>query len=144
MTEVLRSYKLLQILNNRHNDCFANMAFPSFIICGICVHAIDIYMCVMLHDSISHPALIFFVSWVMFWVVIQMGVYTVMGKYHEQSEELRRYCRVRSESKLDVKSVRALRPLKIQAGRAFSVSRDTALGIILIVTDVTVNAILII
>ena len=98
----------------------------------------------MLHDSISSPALIFFVSWVIFWVVIQMGVYTVMGRYHDQSEELRRYCRMRCETKLDVKSVRALRPLQVKAGQALSVSRDTALGIILIVTDVTVNAILII
>ena len=141
--QVIRSYKLLQLLNNHHNDCFAGVAFPSFIIITISVHALDTYMCIMVHDRISPPAFSFFLQWVIGWAVIQMGVYTVMGKCRDQSEELKRYCGMLCKTKVEQREIRAMRPLVIRAGHTWTVGRDTALGIILIVTDVTTNAIFI-
>ena len=98
----------------------------------------------MLHDRISLPALIFFGSWVIAWFVIQMAVYTVMAKYEGYSEELKRYCKLRCETKLEIRKVWALKTLKVQAGPALSVNRDTALVIILVVSNVTINSILIV
>ena len=69
----------------------------------------------------------------------------MMGKYEGRSEEVKRYCKMHCcGSKLQMRKVWALRPLKVRAGNTLSVTRDTALGIILIVTDVTINSILII
>ena len=131
-------------MNNYHNDCFAPASFPSFMLCGICSHALDISACVMLHDQISSVALIFFISNAIAWVIMHMGVYTALGRYDVQSGELKRHCKMHCQTKMDSRQVRALRPLKMRAGQGFSVKRDTVLGIILTVTGVTVNAILII
>ena len=98
----------------------------------------------MLHDRKSVPALILFGSWVIAWFVIQMAVHTVMAKYEGYSEELKRHCKLRCETKLETRQVWALKTLKVQAGAALSVDRDTALVIILIVSNVTINSILIV
>ena len=99
----------------------------------------------MLHDQISAPALILFTSWAIVWVAIQMAVYTVMGTYPDHSNELKHYCKMHCcGSKVEMRKVWALRPLKVQVGESLAVDRDTALVIILIVSNVTINAILII
>ena len=97
----------------------------------------------MAHDSVSVPALTFFGTWVILWITIQMAVYTVMGQYHVQSEDLMGYCRMRCKTKLDVRKVRALRPLRMLYSYSLFVHQDMALGVILIVQDVTINAIFI-
>ena len=98
----------------------------------------------MLHDRVSIPALTYFGTWAIAWAGIQMAVYTVLGQYRAYSEDVKRHCEGRCKSKLDRMRVRAIRPLMIKAGEAYYVGRGTALGVILIVTDVTVNAIFII
>lgn len=141
--KIVRSYQQLQMINNRHNDCFSSLAWPSFILCSLSCHSFCIYLTTVLNKQMSPPAMALFGSWVIVWLVIQVAVYTVVGKYEGLSSDLRRCCILHCGSKLDRRRVVSLRPMRVIVGEYGYIDRSTALVAILLVSNTTVNAILI-
>ena len=97
----------------------------------------------MVHKHLTIPALTLFGSWIILWVFVEVGVCTVVGRYEELSRRFQRSWLVQTECKLDRQKLRALKSLSARAGENFSIHRSSALEVVLVVSELTVHAILI-
>ena len=101
-------------------------------------------MVVKLLDQINIYVAAFFSSWALGWVGIDFVVFPHMGRTEELSREFLNVLTQCNRGKLDRAVLKSLRPLDVKVGYLFTMKRATVLTIIVIVSNLTVNALLII
>ena len=141
----LKVYKQLQVLNALYNNCLCSLAWPSFILCDLSCHSLCIYIAVKLCGQVPLYIAVLFSSWAVLWVVIDFVIFPHMGQTRELSMEyLYRLAGRDRRSKLDRAVLRSLRPMGIKVGYLFTMNRTTVLIIIVIVSNLTINALLLV
>ena len=143
----LRSYRALQVLNCLYNTCLSALGWPSFVLCNLSCHALCIYICVTsIHEivRINPFAATFYLLWAIVWSGIVLVVYPYVGKMEGDSVEFLVMLRGQAVTKRDKMVVMTLRPLGARVGEFFIVNKTTALNIIVIVSNLTTNALLLI
>ena len=140
----LRSYRALQILNSLYNTCLSSFGWPSFVLCNLSCHTLCIYICVTSIHDINPFAAAFYLLWVIVWSSIVLVVYPYVGKMQGNSTEFLVMLRGQAVTKSDKMVVMALRPLGARVGQFFVVNKTTALTVIVIVSNLTTNALLLI
>ena len=141
----LKTYKQLQVLNALYNSSLQDLAWPSFIMCNLSCHTLCIYIAAKLFDQVPLSVSVFFSSWAVMWIVIDFVVFPHMGQTMELSVEyLHQLSGQVKRSNLDRAMLKALRPMGIKVGYLFTMNRTTVLMIIVIVSNLTINALLLI
>ena len=139
----LKTYKQLQVLNALYNNSLQDLAWPSFILCNLSCHCLCIYIAVKLYDQVPLYVSVLFSSWAVLWVVIDFVIFPHMGQTMELSVEyLYQLSGQVKRSNLDRAMLKALRPMGIKVGYLFTMDRTTVLMIIVIVSNLTINALL--
>ena len=98
----------------------------------------------MVHKQLSIPAVAMFGSWIVLWLFVEVGVCTTVGRFEELSSRFRRSWIPHAECKLDRLRLRAVKKLYVRAGENFRIHRSSALQMVLVVSELTVHAILIV
>ena len=141
----LKTYKQLQVLNALYNNCVQDLAWPSFMLCNLSCHCLCIYIGVKLYDQVPHFVYALFSSWAVMWVLIDFVVFPHMGQTMELSAEYLYNLSDRvKRSNLDRAVLKALRPMGIKVSYLFTMNKATVLTIIVLVSNLTINALLLI
>ena len=140
----LKTYKQLQIMGILYNNCLSTLQWPSFILCNLSCHGLCIYILVKLLHAL-HPAIgIVYGSWAFIWIILDFVMFPHMGKMKELSQDYLHCLSVNQRGKLEKVTLRSLRPLGVNVGNFFTMNKTTALTIIVIVSNLTINALLLI
>ena len=141
----LKTYKQLQVLNALYINCLSNWAWANFILSDLSCHCLCIYFAVKLYDQVPVYIAVLFSSWAVVWVAIDFVIFPHMGQTLELSAEyLYRLSGRDKRSKLDRVVLRSLRPMGIKVGSLFTMDRTTVLMVIVIVSNLTINALLLV
>ena len=138
----LRSYRTLQVLSSLYNTSLSAFGWPSFVLTNLSCHTLCIYICVTSIHEMNPFASAFYFIWASMWSIMVLVVYPYVGKIKENSMEFLVMLKGQAVTKSDRMVVMALRPLGARVGEFFVVNKTTALTIIVIVSNLTTNALL--
>ena len=140
----VETYRQLELLNILYSSVLSTFQWPSFILCNLSCHVLCIYIALKLLDTL-HPVIgIMYGSWGVMWFGVDLVVFPHMGKLKEISKDCLHYLSLGRTNKLDRAVMRSLRPLGVKVGNFFVMNKTTALTIIVIVSNLTINALLLI
>ena len=140
----LRTYRQLQVLTGLYNNCLSALVWPSFILCNLSCHGLSIYITVKLLGEVFPVIAVLFTFWTGFWFIIDFTIFPHMGQMKELSIDYLHHLKVARICKLDQKIAASLQPLGVKVGNFFTMGKITVLTIIVIVSNLTINALLII
>ena len=141
----LKTYRELKVLNALYNSCLSCLAWPSFILCNLSCHCLCIYIAVKLFDQVNIYIAMLFSTWAVVFLVLDFVIFPHMGQSKELSMEyLRRLAGQGKRSKLDQATLKSLRPIEIKASFLFTMDRSTVLTVIVLVSNLTVNTLLLV
>ena len=140
----VETYRQLELLNILYSSALSTFQWPSFILCNLSCHVLCIYIALKLLDTL-HPVIgIMYDSWGVMWFGVDLVIFPHTENLKEISEDYLHYLSSGRTNKLDMAVMRSLRPAGVKVGNFILMNKTTALTIIVIVSNLTINAILLI
>ncbi|CAG7818480.1 unnamed protein product [Allacma fusca] len=138
---VSKMYQTWQLLMAEMNSCFSPLFWPTFITGNIFLHTYCTFAALKLHETLQLEMYFTLTSYALGWAFVELVMYRLLGNIHGKSQDFIKSW-TGTVSFRNRKLLESFRPLGIRVGSMYVIRESTALTIILIVSNLVVQAVL--
>ena len=141
-TRALKSYRVLQVLNNMYNDCMSSLVWPSFVLCNVMCHTMCVCVSVGLVRNFSLDVASVYPTWTLIWLFQDFTVFPFVAKTGQKSMKFKKLWEGKRLNKFERKTLLSLKPLEVKVGEYYSIGKTTGVTIAGIVSSLSANALM--
>ena len=129
-------------MNCVYNSCMSGIRIQTFVACNVMCMTVATYTSVGLVRDVDVVLVVLFPSWVLVWLGLDLTLFPFLAETRERSGKFVWHWRGRRLNKTERKMLVSFRPMEVRVGGFYSIGKTTALTLLMIVSNLSVNALL--